>query len=75
MAEASQSSEYGGEVRLRESIGDSRNYNVTTSMSLSNFKLIEESSHSGQIFHLESIDGTSYRLNTSQVVRSVMARL
>ncbi len=66
LAEASQSSEFGGQVRLRESIGDSREVQiVTTSMSLSNFKLIEESSHSGQTYHLESEDGTSYRLNTS----------
>ena len=34
-------------------------------MSLSNYKLIEESTHSGNIFHLESSDGTSYRLNTA----------
>ena len=34
-------------------------------MSLSNFNLIEESSHSGKIYHLESGDGVSYRLNTS----------
>ena len=66
LAEASQSSEFGGQVRLRESIGDSREVQiVTTSMSLSNFKLIEESTHSGQIYNLESSDGTSYRLNTS----------
>ncbi len=66
LAEASQSSEFGGQVRLRESIGDSREVQiVTTAMSLSNFKLIEESTHSGQIYNLESIDGTSYRLNTS----------
>ncbi len=66
LAEASQSSEFGGQVRLRDSIGDSREVQiVTTSMSLSNFKLIEESTHAGQIYNLESIDGTSYRLNTS----------
>ena len=66
LAEASQSSEFGGQVRLRESIGDSREVQiVTTSMSLSNFKLIEESTHSGQIYNLESSDGTSYRLNIS----------
>jgi DNA-directed RNA polymerase subunit beta' len=66
LAEASQSSEFGGQVRLRESIGDSREVQiVTTAMSLSNFKLIEESTHSGQIYNLESTDGTSYRLNTS----------
>ena len=66
MAEASQSSEFGGQIRLKESVGDSREVQiVTTSMSLSNFKLIEESTHSGQIYNLESGDGTSYRLNTS----------
>ena len=59
LAEASQSSEFGGQVRLRESIGDSREVQiVTTSMSLTNFKLIEESTHSGQIYNLESSDGT-----------------
>jgi len=66
LAEASQSSEFGGQVRLRESIGDSREVQiVTTSMSLTNFKLIEESTHSGEIYNLESSDGTSYRLNIS----------
>ena len=66
LAEASQSSEFGGQVRLRDSIGDSREVQiVTTSMSLSNFKLIEESTHSGQIYNLESIDGTSCLLYTS----------
>ena len=34
-------------------------------MSLTNFKLIEESTHSGQIYNLESNDGTTYRLNIS----------
>jgi DNA-directed RNA polymerase subunit beta' len=66
LAEASQSSEFGGQVRLRDSIGDSREVQiVTTSMSLTNFKLIEESTHSGEIYNLESSDGTSYRLNIS----------
>ncbi len=66
LAEASQSSEFGGQVRLRESIGDSREVQiVTTSMYLSNFKLNEESTHSGQIYNLESSEGTSYRLNVS----------
>jgi len=66
LAEASQSTEFGGQVRLRESIGDSREVQiVTTSMSLTNFKLLEESTHSGQIYNLESSDGTSYRLNIS----------
>jgi DNA-directed RNA polymerase subunit beta' len=66
LAEASQSSDFGGQIRLRDSVGDSREVQiVTTSMSLSNFKLIEESTHSGQIYNLESKDGTSYRLNIS----------
>ena len=66
LAEASQASEFGGEVRLRDSIGDSREVQiVTTSMILNNFKLVEESTHSGEIFHLESDDGVSYRLNTA----------
>ena len=66
LAEASQSSEFGGQVRLRESKGDSREVQiVTTSMSINNFKLIEESTHAGQIYNLESNDGTSYRLNIS----------
>jgi len=46
LAEASQSSEFGGQVRLRESIGDSREVHIeTTSMSLTNFKLFSDSSH------------------------------
>ncbi|WP_413683667.1 DNA-directed RNA polymerase subunit beta' [Prochlorococcus sp. MIT 1011] len=65
LAEASQASEYGGEVRLRDSIGDSREVQiVTTSMTLKDFKLLEESTHSGEIWHLEAKDGTRYRLNT-----------
>ncbi len=65
LAEASQSSEFGGEVRLRDSIGDSREVQiVTTSMTLKDFKLLEESTHSGEIWHLEAKDGTRYRLNT-----------
>ncbi len=65
LAEASQSSEFGGEVRLRDSIGDSREVQiVTTSMILNDFKLLEESTHSGEIWHLEAQDNTRYRLNT-----------
>ncbi len=65
LAEASQASEFGGEVRLRDSIGDSREVQiVTTSMTLKDFKLIEESTHSGEIWNLEAKDGTRYRLNT-----------
>ena len=65
MAEASQFTEFGGQVRLRDSIGDSREVQiVTTSMNLEDCKLIEEATHSGEIWHLESSEGTSYRLNT-----------
>ncbi len=65
LAEASQSSEYGGEVRLRDSIGDSREVQiVTTSMVLKDFKLLEETTHSGEIWNLEAKDDTRYRLNT-----------
>ncbi len=65
LAEASQASEFGGEVRLRDSIGDSREVQiVTTSMTLKDFKLQGESTHSGEIWHLEAKDGTTYRLNT-----------
>ena len=65
LAEANQSSEFGGEVRLRDSIGDSREVQiVTTSMILKDFKLLEESSHAGEIWNLEAKDGTRYRLNS-----------
>ncbi|MEC8215059.1 MAG: DNA-directed RNA polymerase subunit beta'', partial [Cyanobacteriota bacterium] len=41
LAEASQRSEYGGDVRLRDSIGDSREVQiVTTAMTLKDFKLL-----------------------------------
>ncbi|ABX09536.1 DNA-directed RNA polymerase subunit beta' [Prochlorococcus marinus] len=65
LAEASQASEFGGEVRLRDSIGDSREVQiVTTSMTLKDFKLLEESTHTGEIWNLEAKDGTRYRLNS-----------
>ncbi len=65
LAEASQASEFGGEVRLRDSIGDSREVQiVTTSMTLNDCKLQGESTHSGEIWHLEAKDGTRYRLNS-----------
>ena len=65
LAEASQASEFGGEVRLRDSIGDSREVQiVTTSMTMKDFKLLGESTHSGELWHLEAKDGTRYRLNT-----------
>ncbi len=65
LAEASQASEFGGEVRLRDSIGDSREVQiVTTAMTLKDFKLLEETSHAGELWNLESKDGTRYRLNS-----------
>tara|TARA_B100000475_G_scaffold97013_1_gene70380 strand:- start:2565 stop:6125 length:3561 start_codon:yes stop_codon:yes gene_type:complete len=65
LAEASQRSEFGGDVRLRDSIGDSREVQiVTTAMTLKDFKLLEESTHSGELWNLEAKDGTRYRLNT-----------
>ncbi len=65
LAEASQSSEYGGAIRLREALGDSREVQiVTTAMTLRDFKLQGESTHAGEIWNLEAKDGTRYRLNT-----------
>jgi DNA-directed RNA polymerase subunit beta' len=65
LAEASQASEYGGAVRLREALGDSREVQiVTTSMTLRDFKLQGESTHAGELWNLEAKDGTRYRLNT-----------
>ena len=65
LAEASQASEFGGEVRLRDSLGDSREVQiVTTSMTLKDTKLIGENTHAGEIWHLEGKDGICYRLNS-----------
>ena len=65
LAEANQSTEFGGDIRLRDSIGDSREVQiVTTSMTLKDFKLLEETSHAGELWSLESTDGTRYRLNS-----------
>ena len=42
-------------MRLRDSIGDSREVQiVTTAMTLKDFKLLEESTHSGEIWNLEA---------------------
>ncbi|MEX1324987.1 MAG: DNA-directed RNA polymerase subunit beta' [Synechococcaceae cyanobacterium] len=65
LAESRLVSEYGGAVRLRESAGDSREVQiVTASITLKEFKLIGESSHTGESWHLEGKDGTRYRLNS-----------
>jgi hypothetical protein len=34
---------------------------VTTAMTLKDFKLLGESTHAGEIWHLEAKDGTRYR--------------
>ncbi|SBO44623.1 DNA-directed RNA polymerase subunit beta' [Cyanobium sp. NIES-981] len=66
LAESRLVSEYGGAVRLRESAGDSREVQiVTTSLTLKDCKLVGESTHSGEIWHLEGKEGIRYRLNTA----------
>ena len=66
LAESRLVSEYGGVVRLRESAGDSREVQiVTTSLTLKDCKLLGESTHSGELWHLEGKEGNRYRLNTA----------
>jgi DNA-directed RNA polymerase subunit beta' len=65
LAESRLVSEYGGAVRLRDSAGDSREVQiVTTSLTLKDCKLVGESTHSGELWHLEGKDSIRYRLNT-----------
>jgi DNA-directed RNA polymerase subunit beta' len=66
LAESRLVSEYGGAVRLRESAGDSREVQiVTTSLTLKECKLVHESTHSGEIWHLEDKEGAKYLLRTA----------
>ncbi|MFN9622254.1 MAG: DNA-directed RNA polymerase subunit beta' [Cyanobacteriota bacterium] len=66
LAESRLVSEYGGAVRLRESAGDSREVQiVTTSLTLKECKLVHESTHSGEIWHLEDKEGARYLLRTA----------
>ncbi|MFI0402427.1 MAG: DNA-directed RNA polymerase subunit beta', partial [Cyanobium sp.] len=66
LAESRLVSEYGGAVRLRESAGDSREVQiVTTSLTLKDCKLVHESTHSGEIWHLEDKEGAKYLLRTA----------
>ncbi|MFN9644421.1 MAG: DNA-directed RNA polymerase subunit beta' [Cyanobacteriota bacterium] len=66
LAESRLVSEYGGAVRLRESAGDSREVQiVTTSLTLKDCKLVHESTHSGEIFHLDDKEGARYLLRTA----------
>jgi DNA-directed RNA polymerase subunit beta' len=65
LAESRLVSEFGGAVRLRESAGDSREVQiVTTSLTLKDCKLVGESTHAGELWHLEGKDNIRYRLNT-----------
>jgi DNA-directed RNA polymerase subunit beta' len=65
LAESRLESEYGGAVRLRESAGDSREVQiVTTSLVLKDCRLLSESTHSGETWHLEGKDNVRYALRT-----------
>ncbi len=65
LAESRLQSEYGGAVRLRESTGDSREVQiVTASLTLKDCKLVGESSHTGESWHLEGKDNTRYLVRT-----------
>ncbi|WP_411868379.1 DNA-directed RNA polymerase subunit beta' [Vulcanococcus limneticus] len=65
LAESRLVSEYGGAVRLRESAGDSREVQiVTTSLTLKDCKLVGQSTHAGEIWHLEGKDSLRYLLKT-----------
>ncbi|MFN9621064.1 MAG: DNA-directed RNA polymerase subunit beta' [Synechococcaceae cyanobacterium] len=65
LAESRLVSEYGGAVRLRDSAGDSREVQiVTASLTLKDCKLVCESTHSGEIWHLEGKDDIRYLLKT-----------
>ncbi len=65
LAESRLQSEYGGAVRLRESTGDSREVQiVTASLTLKDCKLVGESSHTGESWHLEGKDNSRYLVRT-----------
>jgi DNA-directed RNA polymerase subunit beta' len=65
LAESRLVSEYGGAVRLRESAGDSREVQiVTASLTLKDCKLVGETTHSGETWHLEGKDNRRYLLKT-----------
>ena len=66
LAESRLVSEYGGAVRLRESAGDSREVQiVTASLTLKDCRLVGESTHSGEIWHLDGRDDARYLLKTA----------
>ena len=66
LAESCLRSEYGGDVRLRDATGDSREVQIVTAkLTIKDLKLVHESSHVGELWNLESEDGLSYRLNVN----------
>ena len=66
LAESRLRSEYGGDVRLRDATGDSREVQIVTAkLTIKDLKLIHESSHVGELWSLETEDGLSYRLHTN----------
>ena len=66
LAESRLRSEYGGDVRLRDATGDSREVQIVTArITIKDLKLAQESSHAGELWNLESDDGLIYRLNTN----------
>ena len=66
LAESRLRSEYGGDVRLRDATGDSREVQIVTAkLTIKDLKLVHESSHVGELWNLESEDGLSYRLNAT----------
>ena len=66
LAESRLRSEYGGDVRLRDATGDSREVQIVTAkLTIKDLKLVHETSHVGELWNLESEDGLSYRLNTN----------
>ena len=66
LAESRLRSEYGGDVRLRDATGDSREVQILTAkLTIKDLELVHESSHVGDLWNLKSEDGLSYRLNTN----------
>ncbi|MYA91576.1 MAG: DNA-directed RNA polymerase subunit beta'', partial [Synechococcus sp. SB0663_bin_10] len=66
LAESCLRSEYGGDVRLRDATGDSREVQIVTAkLTIKDLKLVHESSHVGELWNLETEDGLSYRLHTN----------
>ena len=66
LAESRLRSEYGGDVRLRDATGDSREVQIVTAkITIKDLKLVQESSHVGELWNLESDDGLLYRLHTN----------